>query len=163
MFFSTVAISWFLLENGWEFFSGERSAEYIILVSLIALILIWSGYEATFGSERLLGSAIALLGAILRIWGRFALKEHFSTQVKKPSRIIQRGPYRLIRHPLYLGLILLCLGGIIASGNYWLLIPFGGSAIILIRRIIIEERFLSDFAEFKEYKEKTWRFIPFIW
>lgn len=164
MFFSLIASTWFLLEKGWNFFiSGERSLEYIVMISLTAFILIYSGYEATFGSEKLLGSLIALLGAILRLWGRSILKESFSVKLKKPEKLVKDGPFSLVRHPLYLGLTLICLGGVVASESKLLIPPLLINIFILIRKIIKEEKLLEELPEFIEYKKATWRLIPFIW
>jgi len=164
MFFSLIALAWFILEKGWEFFiKGEKSFEYFSLLSLTAIILIYGGYEATFGNENLWGSLIALLGATLRLWGRLKLKESFSIHVKKPEKIVTSGPYSVIRHPLYTGLVLICLGGVISSGSYLLALLLLLNILIILRKTNREEKILSEIEEFKRYKEKTWKLIPFIW
>lgn len=164
MIFSIIASLWFLLEKGWEFFkSGERSIQYLSLLSLTALILIYGGYKATFEGENLLGSLFATFGAGLRIWGRISLKDNFSVKTEIPQRLVKSGPYALVRHPLYLGLMLLCLGGVVASSAKLLIIPFLLNSFIIIKKIIKEEDILKHLPEFKDYKSKTWRLIPFVW
>ncbi|MCS7233377.1 MAG: hypothetical protein N3C62_01165 [Synergistetes bacterium] len=164
MVFPAIASIWFLLERGWNFFiSGERNLEYLLMVSFTALILIYGGYITFFESENLWGSLIAFLGVTLRIWGRAVLKESFSVRLKKPEKLIKNGPYALIRHPLYLGLALLCLGGVTASESRLLILPFSLNLFILIRKIIKEEKVLEELPEFKDYRKRTWRLIPFVW
>lgn len=164
MFFSIIASSWFLLEKGWNFFiSGEKSIEYVSMLFLTAFMLIYGGYEATFESENLWGSLIALFGATLRLWGRHSLGEAFSTRIKRPEKLVKTGPFRFIRHPLYAGLMLLWIGSILASMAYILLIPFSLNLIIILRRILREEKLLDEIEDFRDYKRRTWRLIPFLW
>ncbi|MDK2871111.1 MAG: hypothetical protein PWQ16_463 [bacterium] len=164
MIFSIIALTWFLLEKGWNFFkSGEKNIRYIMLVLLTALILIYGGYKATFEGENIMGSLLALAGMGLGLWGRSAMKESFSVKTEKPEKLIKSGPYAIIRHPLYLGLILLCMGGVIASSSKLLIIPFLINLVVIIKKVKTEEELLESLPEFKEYKSRTWKLIPFLW
>ena len=83
--------------------------------------------------------------------------------MKADHVLITSGPYRLVRHPIYTGMLLAALGTAIDAGIIGLVIVVG-AAVALIRRIPIEEKFMMGL--FKEqyslYKRRTKALIPFI-
>ena len=98
------------------------------------------------------------------------LKENrFASAIIETSReqkVIETGPYRIVRHPMYSGGILMFLFTPIALGSYWALIPFLiGTIIGIVFRIKGEEKYLmANLPGYREYCKKTkYRLIPFIW
>jgi protein-S-isoprenylcysteine O-methyltransferase Ste14 len=86
-------------------------------------------------------------------------------EVGKEQTVISTGPYRLVRHPMYAGAILLMLGIPLALGSAWGLL-FGVPMIaVIIWRLIDEERYLSrNLRGYTEYCAKTrYRLIPGIY
>jgi protein-S-isoprenylcysteine O-methyltransferase Ste14 len=85
-------------------------------------------------------------------------------EVVKGQKVISTGPYHIIRHPMYLGVIIMFLATPLALGSYYGLIPFP-LPVLLGYRIKNEEEVLTrDLAGYKEYKEKTrYRLIPYVW
>jgi protein-S-isoprenylcysteine O-methyltransferase Ste14 len=63
-----------------------------------------------------IGGAIALAGALLRLWA--------AGHIEKGKVLTQGGPYALTRNPLYLGSFFMAMGIILAGQGYWLLLPF---------------------------------------
>ncbi len=114
-----------------------------------------------------LGTVLAILGFTLRHVSIHILGEYFRTTVEIDGNqpIIQKGPYRFIRHPSYSGIILFFIGYGILSQN-WLcfaasvLLP----AIALMYRIHVEEIVLIDKfgKKYEDYRAKTKKLIPFI-
>jgi protein-S-isoprenylcysteine O-methyltransferase Ste14 len=86
-------------------------------------------------------------------------------EVEKGQKVIQSGPYRLVRHPMYLGSTLMYVASPLALGSYWAIIPATFIIPILIARILNEESVLTKELEgYSEYKLKTkYRLIPGIW
>lgn len=86
-------------------------------------------------------------------------------EVSKNQKVISTGLYRIVRHPMYLGILIMFLPTPIALGSYWALIPVSVLPVLLILRILNEEIVLSDNLQgYKEYCQKTrFRLIPFIW
>lgn len=86
-------------------------------------------------------------------------------QVEKEQRVITTGPYAIVRHPMYLGLLLLILFTPLALGSYWAVIPALLSIPMNVFRILGEEEvLLRDLAGYKDYCLKTrYRLIPLIW
>jgi protein-S-isoprenylcysteine O-methyltransferase Ste14 len=86
-------------------------------------------------------------------------------EVVKGQKVITTGPYHIIRHPMYLGTIIMFLATPLALGSYVGLIPFLPLPVLLGYRIKNEEEVLTrDLQGYKEYKEKTrYRLIPYVW
>jgi protein-S-isoprenylcysteine O-methyltransferase Ste14 len=86
-------------------------------------------------------------------------------QVEKEQKVITTGPYALVRHPMYSGLLMMSLFTPLALGSYWALIP----ALLCIPSFILrikseEEVLLKELSGYKEYCLKTrYRLVPFIW
>src|SRR4051812_14780639 len=63
--------------------------------------------------------------------------------LKKDPELIQRGPYRLVRHPIYTGLLLAVFGTCLAGGRRWNLCLVGMAAILLIVKLKAKEALLT--------------------
>jgi protein-S-isoprenylcysteine O-methyltransferase Ste14 len=116
---------------------------------------------------RYAGLALFLVGNVLRIGPVFVLGRRFSglVAIQEGHQLETGGFYRVIRHPSYLGLLLLLIGwalvfrsaiGVVVS---LLLIP------PLVARMNSEEALLeSEFGEqYAEYRRRTWRLLPFLY
>ena len=65
----------------------------------------------------LIGGCVASAGALFRIWA--------SGYLEKNVTVATKGPYRLVRHPLYVGSIILWIGLLLMAGNPWFAVPAG--------------------------------------
>jgi len=115
-----------------------------------------------------LGFAILLSGAVLRVWSIIVLGSSFRTtvEVSHNQQVVRRGPYKIIRHPSYSGLLLMCCGYGIADQNWLsLAIALGLPLIALLYRIRVEEAALVSAIgpEYQEYQRHTKKLIPGIW
>lgn len=86
-------------------------------------------------------------------------------EVVEGQKVITTGPYSIIRHPMYLGVIIMYLATPLALGSYYGLIPFLFLPVMLVYRIRNEEELLrKNLPGYKEYCMKVrYRLIPFIW
>jgi protein-S-isoprenylcysteine O-methyltransferase Ste14 len=86
-------------------------------------------------------------------------------EVDTDQRVITTGPYRIVRHPMYSGAILLFIATPVALGSYWALLLVLPLTIIIIIRLLDEEKFLTaNLPGYNEYCEKIrYRLIPLIW
>jgi protein-S-isoprenylcysteine O-methyltransferase Ste14 len=85
--------------------------------------------------------------------------------VTTDQRVIDSGPYALVRHPMYLGAALILLATPFALGSEWAL-PWALAAIACLAwRLVEEERYLSlHLPGYDAYREHTrYRLIPFVW
>jgi protein-S-isoprenylcysteine O-methyltransferase Ste14 len=107
-------------------------------------------------------------GLAMRILARKALGKQYSVHVEtsKTHHMVTEGVYNVVRHPAYLGLVGLFLGIPLSEGSW------GGLAIALVvgipaivYRIHVEEQSLREWfgKPYEQYREKTWRLIPYLW
>ena len=110
------------------------------------------------------GIVLAWLGASLVIWSRACLGRYWSGVValKRDHRLIQSGPYRLVRHPLYTELILAAFGWCLCLTTWSNLLGALLFVACFERRAHKEDALLaSEFgAEFEAYRRRTGRLIP---
>ena len=109
---------------------------------------------------------VCVLGLFVTIWARRTLAGNWSSDVtfKKDHELIRRGPYRFVRHPIYTGLLIMCLGTAIeiARVRSWLAVPLMAAAFwIKLRQ---EERLmLSHFPdEYRAYQKEVKALVPFV-
>jgi protein-S-isoprenylcysteine O-methyltransferase Ste14 len=86
-------------------------------------------------------------------------------RVEDGQRVINHGPYAIVRHPMYSGMALMVLGTPLALGSYVALPVFALFIPLLIFRLTHEEKFLRQaLPGYAEYCERTRaRLIPFLW
>ena len=118
--------------------------------------------------EGIVALLIMLLGLGLRLWAAATLGRYYSRTllVANDQKLVTWGPYAKIRHPGYLGSMLLWSGFGILSSNLAvaLLLPVMFVAIYLYR-ISVEERMLGQQLgdDYAEYRERTRRVLPFLY
>ncbi len=113
----------------------------------------------------LAGLAITALGIAFAFWARFTLGGNWSgtVTVKEGHTLVQRGPYGLVRHPIYTGLLTAAAGSAFAVGNLGALV---GLALVFVYcrvKYELEERFmLEEFGdEYIRYRERVPALVPF--
>lgn len=100
-------------------------------------------------------------GLLLALWSLTALGRSFSI-APEDRGIVVRGPYRFVRHPMYTGEFLSCLGLCLAASTAWNWIVLLAFAILLTSRIEAEERVLAGYV--LEYASTVpWRLLPGVW
>ena len=114
----------------------------------------------------LITDTIILLGYLL-IFFVFRQNSYASrvVEVDKSQKVITTGLYSIVRHPMYLGVLIMYIPTPVALGSYWGLIPMATIPLAIVFRILNEEKVLSkDLPGYKEYCQKTrYRLIPLIW
>jgi protein-S-isoprenylcysteine O-methyltransferase len=119
--------------------------------------------------ERLLRLGVGgmVTGLLLRAWATQVLGASYTRtlQVGQEQRIIQSGPYRVIRHPGYAGTLLVWLGAAMALAN-WIVAAFVSITLLRVygRQMAAEEEMLLKTfpAAYQEYMRQTWRLVPFV-
>jgi protein-S-isoprenylcysteine O-methyltransferase Ste14 len=114
------------------------------------------------------GVAIGWLGLLLRWWSFVSLGKYFTVVVKtsEDQPVVERGPYRVLRHPSYAGLLLAFAGGGLMLGNW--VSTVGAVGLILTAltyRVRIEERALAAALSdrYRRFAATRARLIPYVW
>jgi len=115
---------------------------------------------------RAIGTAIYTVGLLVAILARLQLGKNWSDietpQIAAGQAVVSRGLYRSIRHPVYVGDLMLLLGLELAL-NSWLVLGALALIPIVSRRAIREEKLLAEtLPGYDDYMRRTKRFIPFV-
>ena len=114
-----------------------------------------------------LGGVMALVGIILLEWVHQALGHHFSPhlELREDHKIVQSGPYKWVRHPMYTSGLFFLIGNGILSCNWMVLLsPTCTFVVLLVLRIHDEEKMLRHRfgEEWDRYTKKTGFLVPKI-
>lgn len=104
--------------------------------------------------------ALGAGGTLVAIWGLVALGRSFGIFVAVRT-VVLRGPYRLVRHPMYSGYIVASAGLLLADANIALAILVPVQIALFIWRAKLEEERLSEFSpDYRAYQERTGFLFP---
>jgi protein-S-isoprenylcysteine O-methyltransferase Ste14 len=137
-----------------------------LLVFLQVSCLAYLLFFTKFMSQGLL-LIIQISGILLSLWAVITMKlGNFNIQpeLKQNAHFVNSGPYRLIRNPMYTGLIVFFGAGILHSIELTQSIAFLILTLVLILKIHFEEKFLEERfgSTYLLYKRKTYRLFPFV-
>ncbi len=113
----------------------------------------------------ILADVIIAIGLSVAIWARIVLGGNWSSRVtlKEGHELIQRGPYRIIRHPIYSGLLLMVLGTVILAGRVVDFMALLLSFLGVWMKLRQEEKLLTEHLPgYAEYMTRTKALIPFV-
>ena len=123
----------------------------------------WSPVPA-YGS--LAGDALVALGLFLNL---LVFKENSyggsTIEVAADQKVISTGPYAVVRHPMYVGVLIMIIGIPLGLDAWWSLAIIALTAPVLIGRILDEEKLLrKDLPGYVEYTQKVrYRLVPYVW
>jgi len=113
--------------------------------------------------------AVALVGCGLGIglWALWTMrKSRFRVlpEVAQEAHLITDGPYRFVRNPMYLAVLMATLGWVVETPSFVRWGVWAGIAITLALKLLYEERLLSKhFEDYPEYRRRIKRLIPGVW
>ncbi len=140
--------------------------------SIFFVAFLLPGLDFRFGWSHLpvwaaiCSQVLTLSGYLLTLWvmkvNSFASR---TIQVEEGQRVISAGPYRVIRHPIYLGAIIMFVFTPLALGSYWTISAFALIIPIVAFRLVNEEKLLAtSLSGYDEYCRQTrFRLIPLVW
>ena len=153
-------------------------------VSRMAVWIVWIGwwllFSRGFGKEPLAwrvvpatsvaayaGLMLTIVGLAFAVWAHLCIGRNWSPliQVKRDHELMRTGAYRIVRHPIYAGLMIATLGTAIAYGH---LSGFIGFLLVVAawgyKAVLEESAMLEQFgAKYEEYCRNVRRLIPFVW
>jgi protein-S-isoprenylcysteine O-methyltransferase Ste14 len=152
-----------------------RMAQKIIIsigfLSLIGVI-VFSAFDYRFGWSPV-PAYVALLGDLLVALGLFVNLLVFREnsyggsliETVNDQKVISTGLYARVRHPMYVGVLIMVIGIPLALGSWWGLAVLALTLPVLIWRILDEEELLKkDLPGYREYAQKVrYRLVPYLW
>ncbi len=113
------------------------------------------------------GTGFTILGVAFAIWSRQSLRNNWSGEVAitEGQQVMGSGPYAVVRHPIYAGMLLALLGTTLVSSTAGSLLGFVLATVSLWQKASIEEQFLLvEFGEqYARYQREVKFLIPFIY
>jgi protein-S-isoprenylcysteine O-methyltransferase Ste14 len=151
--------------------SQEKLAPlFFVIAALATMVIGWftrSSFPISCEISKPVGEAIFLIGMIAFIWTIVHLKKAFLGDVAPVTEnLITHGPYRWLRHPIYLCMIIVLVGIGIAFRSLWGIISvFAIFLLAVIHRARLEESALAEKfgSAWDEYANQTNFLIPFLW
>lgn len=153
----------------------QKMAQKIIMsFSIIGSlgVIIFSAFDYRFGWSpvaayvSLAGDALIALGFLIIL---LVFKENSygssTIEIAADQKVISSGPYAVVKHPMYAGVLVMMIGVPLALGSLLGLLVLVLMTPILIWRILDEEKFLKrDLAGYMEYSKKVrYRLVPYLW
>lgn len=135
---------------------------FVVVFGLFYLRSYFGAYESSLAT-RVAGTAIIVLGMIGYILSHFYLRRNWSlsASIKEGHKLVESGPYKLIRHPMYSSMTLVVLGSGLLIANYMMILFTPVVGIIYCIRARKEEKLLKEeFPEYEKYATETKIFIP---
>jgi protein-S-isoprenylcysteine O-methyltransferase Ste14 len=155
--------------------SFASRATYDVLIVIAGILVMLPPLPGGFLFDRMLpqslvtfwiGAAVVAAGLAFAVWARVHLGTNWSAvvMIKEDHELVRGGPYALVRHPIYTGILLAFVGTAIARGEWR-----GALTVVLIfvalwRKLTLEERWLGEtFGEsYAKYRTEVSALIPYL-
>ena len=158
----------FSMKRGRVSWSREWRIRAVIFVLVIVLIRlgVFRGHGLNSDPWRAgFGLVLFAAGLAFAIWARIHIGRNWGTPMsrKKEPELVTSGPYRLVRHPIYAGILIASIGTAVALSWAWL-IAVALAGVYFSYSAIVEERNLSEqFPDtYPVYRSSTKMIVPFV-
>lgn len=138
-----------------RFIKSPVSAFLLIGLNVILITLGAEGFN-------LYGLPLIVAGGFIYFYNRRLMGDAWTVRVEEKDKLVTKGLFKYVRHPLYLGLLMLIMGLIISFINKWLLVflVFVDMPYLHARALIEEELLLKCLKGYRDYLDRTERFLP---
>jgi protein-S-isoprenylcysteine O-methyltransferase Ste14 len=145
----------------------------VAMVTLFAVVLysvytlaandsVWQTRGSLVGA---LGATVCAVGVAFAVWARLHMGSNWGMPMTKHahSDLVTSGPYSVIRHPIYSGIVLATVGSALAGHQSWLVSLVILGSYFVFSAGIEEKQMLKKFpGQYPAYKKKTKKFIPYL-
>jgi protein-S-isoprenylcysteine O-methyltransferase Ste14 len=150
----------------WSRQIGIRAVTLLVLIILVRAGLFRGSGHTTIAPWRAgLGVALLVLGLGFAVWARVHIGRNWGAPMtrKEEPDLVTSGPYRLVRHPIYSGILVGGLGTAIALGWFWLIVV-ALTAAYFVYSATVEERYMTEqFPDaYPQYMRSTKMLLPFV-
>ena len=163
-------VYWLVAASGARQGSGStrtRPPGLIIIVLAVVLLRVFRGDGLGITSPVLAatGTFLFAAGLAFAVWARLHLGRNWGMPMttKDEPELVTSGPYRLVRHPIYSGVLLGLVGTALATNLYWLIIAAVMGAYFLYSAKVEEGLMTAAFPSvYPSYRARTKMLIPFV-
>ena len=156
------------MKKGRVAWSRELRVRAVIVVLAIVLLRLGAfrgGNLATDPVRAGVGLVLFGLGLWFAIWARVTIGRNWGTPMsqKEQPELVTGGPYRLVRHPIYTGILVAGVGSAVALGWFWLIAVLL-AGVYFVYAATVEERYLTEqFPDvYPAYRRSTKMLVPFV-
>jgi len=115
-----------------------------------------------------LGLGLLVLGDVPVLWSLVEnpyLERVVRIQEERGHQVVTTGPYRFVRHPMYVGVFLMIVAWPLLLGSFWALVPAVGMVAVMVFRTAAEDRMLmQELPGYQDFAAKTrYRLVPGLW
>jgi protein-S-isoprenylcysteine O-methyltransferase Ste14 len=150
---------------------GQRRIKALLaLVSIGTLVV--AGLDRRFGWSHV-PPIIVVMAYVAMVVGAFvvflAMRENSylsaNIEIDSGQTVVDTGPYRVARHPMYAGYVLITAATPLALGSGWAEVLYAPGFAVLVARLLREERFLAEqLPGYSDYMRRTrYRLVPLVW
>jgi protein-S-isoprenylcysteine O-methyltransferase Ste14 len=145
---------------------------YVVLQFVLfgcLVVSVWTTTSQSTSLARTVGYGLVLVGLLLALWAIASFQRYARTlpqvspEATRGAQLVQQGIYGVIRHPIYSGVLLACLGMALGHGHVvtWLI------ALLIVLFFSFKSRFEESrlrlvYPEYSDYMRRTGRFLPYI-
>ncbi|SOJ54284.1 hypothetical protein MSIMFB_01783 [Mycobacterium simulans] len=156
------------------FAEGRTVQKFIIIGAFLGFfaMMVVSAFDRRFGWSSV-PAAVCVIGDVLVVTGLgiamlVVIQNSYAAstvRVEAGQKLASDGLYKLVRHPMYLGNVVLMTGIPLALGSYWALLILVPGVLVLVFRILDEEKLLTEeLAGYREYRQRVrYRLVPYVW
>ncbi|MCF7805035.1 MAG: isoprenylcysteine carboxylmethyltransferase family protein [Candidatus Marinimicrobia bacterium] len=142
----------------------KHSHIYVFFQFLFIGIILLQGPVLADGFILLLLEAGGILLGLWSIWVMGIGNFNITPETVKGGQMVARGPYRLIRHPMYTSVLLTLLPLVLSKLTIFRILWYVLLLVTLCLKCRYEENLLEDhYSGYTEYRNRTWRIIPFLY
>lgn len=154
--------------TGNDRFAHHLGTVLVVLQFVWIAVLAWLALPAFFAARAPIGAWIcALLGVLLGLWalssnrlGNFNIRP----APRAGGTLVQQGPYRWIRHPMYTSVIAVGVACAWASGHWLAWLALCALVVVLVVKAVFEERWMVQaHPGYAAYRQRTRRFFPWLY
>lgn len=158
----------FSMKRGRIPWSRQLGIRAVILVVVVILVRVGAFRDHGMNTESWragLGLFLLAVGLGIAVWARLNIGRNWGTPMSQKAEpdLVNSGPYSLIRHPIYSGLLLAGVGTAVGLGWFWL-IAVALAGVYFVYSATVEERYMIEkFPEaYPAYRRSTKMFVPFV-